>query len=72
MYAVFLLEENVKPRKSRDKPISAFFASSLGYVDVSIIALPIDSNWSKNKKFMNYLQQIIDLAILLVNGNIKL
>lgn len=44
MYAFFLLEENVKPRKSRDSPIRAFLASSLGYVVVSMIAPPIDSN----------------------------
>lgn len=46
MYAFFLLDENVRPRKSRDKPINAFFASSLGYVFVSMMAPPIDSNWS--------------------------
>lgn len=49
IYAFFLLEENVRPRKSRERPISAFLASSLGYVLVSMIALPIDSNWSKNR-----------------------
>lgn len=50
MYAFFLLDENVRPRKSRDKPIKAFFASSLGYVFVSMMAPPIDSNWSVIEK----------------------
>lgn len=63
MYAFFLLDENVNPRRSRDKPINAFLASSLGYVLVSIMALPIDSNWSVEEKPKKISEDQINLRI---------
>lgn len=46
MYEDLVLNANAKPRKSRAKPMSAFFASSAANTGVSADAsmVPIDSN----------------------------